>query len=198
MRRVLTHLVLCPLLALMIGSVGAQPAATGQVAQPPAGGAAPPQPPVAAAVQGIIVDITKDETTPTGSITVAVKPANLNYSFYEGSYLSLPNFNTLKPKYTGQMYGFDISLSQDHDNFAMFFSGFLKIDIAGTYNFYLTSDDGSQLLIDDKLIVNNDGLHPPTLVTGSATLTKGMHKLNVGYFQHFGGTHCNCSSTGPA
>ena len=148
-------------------------------------------------VQGILVDMTKDEATPTGSITVAVAPANVSYSFYEGSFIALPNFSELKPKYTGQMYGFDLAISQDYDNFAMSFDSYLKIDADGTYRFYLTSDDGSKLFIDDKLVVNNDGVHAPTTVMGSVKLSTGMHKLKLGYFQHLGGADLRLQMEGP-
>jgi hypothetical protein len=59
----------------------------------------------------------------------------------------------------------------------------LKIEQTGTYTFYLNSDDGSKLYIDDKLILNNDGLHPETELSVSIDLQKGMHKINLEYFQ---------------
>jgi hypothetical protein len=39
-------------------------------------------------------------------------------------------------------------------------------------------------VIDDKLIVDNDGVHPRSVETGDYfALGKGYHKLNVSYFQ---------------
>lgn len=177
MKHALTSLTCCLLFAL-----AAQPAAA-QVST--------------TAVQGIIVDVVKDAATPTGSIVVAVAPANVKYAYYEGAFLTLPTFSSLKPKQVGQMYGFDLSLALQHDNYAMAFESHLKIDKAGTYTFYLTSDDGSKLFIDNNLIVNNDGLHGPTTVTGTANLTVGMHKLQVGYFQHLGGADLRLQFEGP-
>jgi hypothetical protein len=46
----------------------------------------------------------------------------------------------------------------------------------------LISDDGSGS-IDDALVVDNDGVHPPAERGGSATLTRGIHRIRVLYFQ---------------
>ena len=45
------------------------------------------------------------------------------------------------------------------------------------------SDDGSRLYLDDKLVIDNDGMHPPEELSGSAVLTRGIHKIRVIYFQ---------------
>jgi hypothetical protein len=56
----------------------------------------------------------------------------------------------------------------------------------GVYSFTLTSDDGSSLWIDDKLVVDNDDKHASFAVTGSIRLQKGYHKIQVKYFQYGG------------
>jgi hypothetical protein len=67
--------------------------------------------------------------------------------------------------------------------FAIRWEGPITIAKAGTYNFRMTSDDGARLSIDDVLIVNNDGIHPPKDAQGSSTLNAGQHKLVIEYFQ---------------
>jgi hypothetical protein len=47
----------------------------------------------------------------------------------------------------------------------------------------LTSDDGSKLYIDDRLIINNDGLHIACTRRGKVDLTAGWHTIRVAYFQ---------------
>ena len=44
------------------------------------------------------------------------------------------------------------------------------------------SDDGSKVFINDKLLINNDGIHGPRKI-GQLSLDKGFHRLNVQYFQ---------------
>jgi len=51
------------------------------------------------------------------------------------------------------------------------------------YKFVLTSDDGAKLYIDDELDVDNDGIHPPEVRTGRVQLNRGIHHIQVSYFQ---------------
>ena len=59
----------------------------------------------------------------------------------------------------------------------------IKIDKTGLYKFYTSSNDGSKLYVDGKLIVDNDGLHGPVQKSGTVQLTKGLHDIMVEYFQ---------------
>jgi hypothetical protein len=55
------------------------------------------------------------------------------------------------------------------------------------YVFELTSDDGSRLLVDGALVVDNDGLHGPEEKTGDVALAAGWHAIRVEYFNKTGG-----------
>ncbi|AQZ61445.1 unnamed protein product [[Actinomadura] parvosata subsp. kistnae] len=65
--------------------------------------------------------------------------------------------------------------------------GNINIAAAGTYEFRLTSDDGSRLRIDDTVVVTNDGRHGPIAIDGTITLTPGYHALRVDHFEHLYG-----------
>ncbi|WP_457549376.1 PA14 domain-containing protein [Archaeoglobus sp.] len=65
------------------------------------------------------------------------------------------------------------------DYFAVIWEGQLKIVENGTYTFTLTSDDGSWLWIDGKLVINNGGLHGAQSVSNSTYHTKGIHSVKV-------------------
>lgn len=69
--------------------------------------------------------------------------------------------------------------------FAIRYTGEIRIraDQEGNYDFRLTSDDGSKLLIDNKVVIDNDGQHATAAVTGSIILTEGIHKIEIEYFQ---------------
>jgi len=54
------------------------------------------------------------------------------------------------------------------------------------YDFYLNSDDGSNLVIGNTIVVDNDGLHSTYEVHGSIGLKAGRHSLTVNYFQQSG------------
>jgi len=77
------------------------------------------------------------------------------------------------------------------DHFAVRWSGFLLCPkwgdtlLVGPYEFQLKSDDGSNLYIDKKKIINNDGVGPRTQ-TGKMKLVKGQHNLRLEYFNNVG------------
>jgi len=68
------------------------------------------------------------------------------------------------------------------------YSGFISIPTDEVYTFALTSDDGSKLWIDGKLVVDNDGLHSSQTKTGVAPLGKGHHEIVIEWFNKTGGS----------
>jgi mono/diheme cytochrome c family protein len=118
----------------------------------------------------------------------ATERPNLAYQYFEGSWSTVPDFDGIKPVATGRAVGFDLTLAHRPDNFALKFEGDLQVNAAGDYVFHLTSDDGSKLWIDGQLVVNNDGIHANQETSGGILLTKGTHRLVVGYFDGGGET----------
>jgi hypothetical protein len=53
----------------------------------------------------------------------------------------------------------------------------------GEYSFELQSDDGARLEIDNRLLIDLDGLHDVTKQTATTTLLAGWHSIHVPYFQ---------------
>jgi len=82
-------------------------------------------------------------------------------------------------------------------NFALKYAGFIKIPEDGLYTFYTASDDGSVLLIDNKLVVNNDGEHAIVENSGNIMLNSGYHKIELLFFQAGGGMGLDASIQGP-
>ncbi len=68
---------------------------------------------------------------------------------------------------------------------------------SGVYSFESTSDDGSWLWIDGRLVVDNSGGHGSTSVSGSTWLQAGIHVLAVKYFEHTGGAFARYSWVPP-
>merc|ERR1719218_494359 len=91
------------------------------------------------------------------------------------------------------------------DNFAVRWSGWLKITKAGTYRISLTSDDGSRMFLRNmqpreawKRVINNDGLH--SLRRAEMTVTLHARKpwgLIVEYFEAQGHAGCMLKYMGP-
>ncbi|RUM88701.1 MAG: hypothetical protein DSZ23_04230 [Thermodesulfatator sp.] len=105
----------------------------------------------------------------------------------------LPDFRKLRP--AGRIYNAVLAIRpQDFDKgfpgitnrfewFAIDYKGQIFIPRAGTYTFSLLSDDGSRLLIDNRTVIDNDGIHPPREKTGKVFLKRGLHSMEVQYFQ---------------
>jgi hypothetical protein len=67
--------------------------------------------------------------------------------------------------------------------FAIDYTGKFWIEQPGTYGFSMMSDDGSRLWIDDQMVINLDGEHPPAGASMSALFSRGAHRIRVAYFQ---------------
>ena len=81
-----------------------------------------------------------------------------------------------EPTDQGVFNNFGIDLDKK-DNFGHTFTGYIAINEQGMYHFETVSDDGSRLLINDQLVVDNDGLHSKTSKSGSVYLDKENTKL---------------------
>jgi serine/threonine protein kinase len=108
------------------------------------------------------------------------------FSYYEGRWDKLPDFDALQPVESGTGAAFDLHLAKRAEHFAFRFEGFFKLDRDADCTFLLTSDDGSRLFIDGKPVVDNDGNHPLRTKEGKVRLARGGHKVVVLYFQGIG------------
>ncbi len=121
----------------------------------------------------------------------------LNYDYYERSGNSLPNFSELTPKSSGTIDNFVLpNIVRDAD-FALKFDGYIKVPNSGLYTFYTTSDDGSVLLVDGRVVVNNGGTHGMIENSGKILLNSGYHKIELQFFQGGGGMGLSASIKGP-
>jgi len=93
---------------------------------------------------------------------------------------------------------FSIGAAQQDDNFGFRFTANLTLSQAGTYTFFTTSDDGSQLFIDGQMVVDNDGLHGNKEEEGSINLAAGDHEVVVTYFEKGGGSSLFVQIDGPS
>lgn len=89
---------------------------------------------------------------------------DLQYEYFEGSWKSLPDFDSLELTDSGDAKNFDIGpimkKNKRKNNFAVRFTGQIAIRTNGWYDFYLMSDDGSSLSINEREVVTHDGIHP--------------------------------------
>ena len=109
---------------------------------------------------------------------------DLRYRVYYGRWSSLPKFDALKPVAEGVFSSglVDLNVSQSKDYFGLVCEGRIKVPESGEYSFEMESDDGARILINDKIVVEHDGLHGAALRNGRVQLESGAHDLRIEYF----------------
>ena len=108
----------------------------------------------------------------------------LKYSYYEGKCENLPDFGKLTPLKEGKTFNVVLdNFTATEEYYGIQFTGEIKISETGIYEFYLSSNDGSQFYIDDNLLIDNDGLHGTIEKPGKIKLLPGRHKIKLIYFQ---------------
>ena len=45
------------------------------------------------------------------------------------------------------------------------------------------ADDGAKLYLNNKVAIDNNGVHRATAVSGGATLTRGVYEIKIEYFE---------------
>ena len=107
-------------------------------------------------------------------------------NYYEGDWDALPDFSKLDR--VGQMESPNIGVSSklQEDHYGLEFLGYINVPATDVYHFYISSDDGSKLFIDAKILVDNDGLHGLKEVSGTIALEAGSHLIKVCYFEKTG------------
>ncbi|MGA9118002.1 MAG: alpha-N-acetylglucosaminidase TIM-barrel domain-containing protein [Bacteroidota bacterium] len=119
-------------------------------------------------------------------------------SYFEGSWIQLPDFDTITVASKMTAYEFDLEqIPHRNDFFGLRYSGYLRIDTSGTYEFTVGSDDGSRLMIDSNVIVSNDGLHAYLERSGTVKLEPGFHAIRIEYFEYGGDEKLSVQMEGP-
>ncbi|MFG0333890.1 MAG: PA14 domain-containing protein, partial [Maioricimonas sp. JB049] len=113
--------------------------------------------------------------------------------------VAIETLAAMSPKASGVVPRIEMDVPQklEDDAFALRFTGLLHVPQDGRYTFFTASDDGSRLYINDKLVVNNDGLHGMVEKRGRIRLTAGAHKITVTYFDNGGGDGLRVTWAGP-
>ena len=132
--------------------------------------------------------------------SIEVSGPGISYEYYEKSGLEkLPDFDDLTPSQRGTIDSFTINIPDRsrNDGFALRFRASLEISTAGNYRFWTSSDDGSRLIVDGRVVVDNDGIHPNRQANGRIRLNAGSHELEVQYFEGGGQEEFSVQWQGP-
>jgi alpha-L-fucosidase len=104
----------------------------------------------------------------------------------QGEWNKLPDFDALPKKETSIEASVGLKSGSKEERYALRMKGYIVIPSDDLYTFALTSDDGSRLLIDGQIAVDNDGLHSSTDKTADLALAAGPHAIEVDYFNKAG------------
>ena len=124
-----------------------------------------------------------------------IKPKNskkpIHYElFYLQNLSNIPSLASRIPDATGACFEIGSAEIKDliKEHTVVRFRTKMKIDQVDTYTFFLRSDDGSKLLVDGQVVVDNDGDHGVKEADGKIELQSGEHDLEVIWFNGGGGS----------
>ncbi|HEV2320523.1 MAG TPA: ATP-binding protein, partial [Verrucomicrobiae bacterium] len=119
--------------------------------------------------------------TNSGSIQQCVP--GLDYACYPATGEVLPDFNRSIAVRTGTVSNFDLSVITQPEHIALEFTGCLDVARDGLYTFYLNSDDGSRLFVDER---------PPAIrVMGVTNLPRPAGMVIGRVLGQFAGSHAS-------
>jgi hypothetical protein len=114
------------------------------------------------------------------------KIAGVSYDVYAGQWTQLPDIETLakttEPTAEGVTRNFISPTEITHPFHVARLSARINIKTADTYQFFLSSVNGSRLFIDGQLLIDNDGLHSLQTVSNRIDLAEGEHTVRLEYF----------------
>ncbi|QDT13181.1 family 16 glycoside hydrolase [Planctomycetes bacterium K23_9] len=142
--------------------------------------------------------LTDDSSTSAGTRDREMpKQPNLRFKAYLKTVSQLPDLSQLKPSQEGESKGLNLASAGRNTKFILSFRGFLPIQKTGVYRFRLGADDGARLYIDDKQVIDNDGIHPHEEKDGKVQLAAGVHEIRVDYFDGGGQKSLTLDWSGP-
>ncbi len=146
---------------------------------------------------GTTVTIPLEKAVPLPPVrTVSLTPG-LTCRYYERFFFTCDDLDKVTPVNKGVAAKVSLQMAKRPTYFGLRFDGLIRVPATGMYTFFLASNDGSRLLIDGREIIRNDGNHATVEEWGSIALQKGIHRIEVKYFQCGGGKELKLSWKGP-
>ena len=130
------------------------------------------------------------------SIEARPKGRGVRYTYHEGPFMSVEEALSSPVKAKGTIPFFSTSAKLREDHFGFNYNTLLKIEETGLYLLSLATDDGAKLFFDGKLLFDIDrdggGFEEEWI-----RLEKGYHRLEVPYFENYGGETIEIGLVGP-
>lgn len=133
--------------------------------------------------KSIVNKVTLYNRQPFPALNIQPITEGLKYKVTSGSFTSSAQLDDAPVIDTGTTKNINVSaFKKNNPVFGTIYQGYIRIDLDGTYNLGLVSDDGSQLYLDDELVVDNDGRHSVAQKDCQVPVQKGFHKIKIKYF----------------
>lgn len=105
---------------------------------------------------------------------------------FRGRFDEIPDLEGRKPDIQRTVTNLNLTEDLPDNEYAISWAGYIKVPKTNLYTFHLTSDDGSQLLIEGAMAIDNDGLHGSVTKSGSVRLNPGLYRMEVKFFERDG------------
>ncbi|MDA0284412.1 MAG: PA14 domain-containing protein, partial [Planctomycetota bacterium] len=150
-------------------------------------------------VRSLMFELPPNLEAEAGGASLQQSGIKVDYFYPSASNVAIETLAKMTPQDSGVVPEIVMNVPQrkQADKFALRFTGSISIPKSGKYTFHTSSDDGSRLYIDEKLIVNNDGLHGMSEKGGAIDLAAGSHGIIVTYFDNGGGDGLSVTWSGP-
>jgi len=122
----------------------------------------------------------------------------LRYDYYEGIYRSAYDFEIEEPLTQGVTSLTDLSKIKRKEWIALDFTGMINIPASGEYKFFVSANDGCQLIIDGEEQFESDGRKSkPFEQQTTIALKEGLHGFRLNYYQCSDGIELKVEWQGP-
>ncbi|MBQ7180566.1 MAG: DUF4838 domain-containing protein [Bacteroidaceae bacterium] len=109
----------------------------------------------------------------------------VKWTRYEGSFKTTAQMLAQgKVAAQGTRPGIGIDETDEVDHFGYVFKTNVKVETEGLYELRLRSDDGCLVIVDGQTVLDNDGSHSATSCNDFIRLAKGMHSIEIRYFDN--------------
>jgi len=111
----------------------------------------------------------------------------ISYDYFVGSFMKAADMDKKKPVKSGVNDRIGYKSGLGGNEFGYIFHGYILIPEDDIYTFYLRSNDGSKLYINNEELIDNDGPHTSIEKSAKIALKGGEYPIMVKYFQMGGG-----------
>ncbi|MGD2152358.1 MAG: family 20 glycosylhydrolase [Gemmatimonadales bacterium] len=129
----------------------------------------------------------KTTLRPSAELDAGALSAGLRYSYFEADVRSVDELTGRAPRHEGIARSISLEYAERDEHYGLTFDGYINVPTDAVYDFTLTSDDGSRLLVGDTTVIDHDGPHATSERSGMIALQSGYHRISVLFFQAGGG-----------